>query len=292
MGSDIVNAFLAALPPRAQDAGTELPNCAQRVEAAVDAAAAGLPDLGVSLADFAASWARRISPAEPLMQALEAPHLPDLLLAWACAGQSDAAQRQLEARYFGAIDAQVRRHRHPVSSDEVKQRLREKLFWAPSGEQPKILEYSGKGSLEAWLSVAIARTVINLATRGGREDPVSDDVLIDAAGAFLPSLAADLDRRELAEAFTQALLALPVRLRNVLRQRFLDGLSLAELSDLYSVNRATVSRWLAAAREEIIAHTREALERQLPGATASEVEGLLHSATDHLELSFRRLLRS
>ena len=60
-------------------------------------------------------------------------------------------------------------------------------------------------------------------------------------------------QQDFKEAFILALRGLTVRERNLLRQRFIYGLSLDELGALYRVNRATTARWVVQAREEVLA---------------------------------------
>jgi len=92
------------------------------------------------------------------------------------------------------------------------------------------------------------------------------------------------------EAFVPALEALSARQRNLLRQHYIDGVSLEALAGLYRVHRATAARWLADARQAVLSHVREGLRTQ--GAlTDSELESLLRVAQTDFPTSISCILR-
>src|SRR5439155_27001611 len=73
------------------------------------------------------------------------------------------------------------------------------------------------------------------------------------------------------EALREAFASLDARERNLLRQHFVDRLSIDDLGPLYGVHRATVARWLERAREALEARTRKLLMERLDvgGGTAA-----------------------
>src|SRR5204863_54439 len=102
---------------------------------------------------------------------------------------------------------------NPAFVDEIRQRLRTKLFVPEAGETPKIADYTGRGPLGAWVRVAAMRTALNL-RRGvvpesvsAFEDvaspvPANDLELELIKGRYAPALR---------DAFRQALHELPER---------------------------------------------------------------------------------
>ena len=96
------------------------------------------------------------------------------------------------------------------------------------------------------------------------------------------------DESELREAFVHTLEALGSDERNVLRLHYLDGLTLEEVGATYRVSRATAARWLAQAREKILAETRSRLKQTL-GVREDELDSLVGLAASRLSLSFRNL---
>jgi RNA polymerase sigma-70 factor, ECF subfamily len=104
-----------------------------------------------------------------------------------------------------------------------------------------------------------------------------------------PDLAKRQIRHELRLALREAVAALSERERTVLRLNFLEGLTIDDIGQLYRVHRATVARWIAAARESVRHRTQAALRRDLNLLTA-EVDSLLKLADDCIDLSLSAIL--
>lgn len=212
----------------------------------------------------------------------------DLYIACACSRGDARAIAALEARHFGEIDRTLIRRRLPAASiAEVKQILREKLFVT---RPPRILDYAGRGDLGAWLRVTAVRQALKILRSEHRERPASDERLLDGpALGDDPELALmkGASSAAFAQAFQQALAALAPREQNLLRQHFLDGLTLDELATLHRVHRATCARWLAQARESVVAATRERLGAQSTG----EYESILRLVRSRFEVSVRRFMK-
>ena len=69
----------------------------------------------------------------------------------------------------------------------------------------------------------------------------------------------------------------------------LDGVSLAALATMHRVDRATISRWIAAARETIYRETRRALTAQR-GVAAADFDSFVDVLRSRFELSLRDAL--
>jgi RNA polymerase sigma-70 factor (ECF subfamily) len=81
------------------------------------------------------------------------------------------------------------------------------------------------------------------------------------------------------------------RQRSLLRLHVLDGVTLAQLARSYQVHRATIVRWLAQARAEILERTRVAMAQRLR-LPEGELEALHLTVSSQLDLSLKRLLAS
>lgn len=119
-----------------------------------------------------------------------------------------------------------------------------------------------------------------------------DSELASAAFDGDPELATmKRDRRdELRVAVRAAFAALTVRERNLMRQSYVDGLSIDELGALYGVHRATVARWIAQARESVWHETKQRLRAET-NASAEEAETLMSFLQSRLDLTLGGLLR-
>jgi RNA polymerase sigma-70 factor, ECF subfamily len=175
-------------------------------------------------------------------------------------------------------------------ADDVKQQLRRGLLVGDAG-RPGILEFSGRGELRRWLRVLAVRWAVALRRRARREMP-SEDWLLERAlvPAEHPEMAylKSFYRREVADAIGQALLALSAHERTLLRQSFVDGLSIDALAALHGIHRATAARWLARAQKALSKETRALLTRRLKVQPA-ELRSILDLIRSGLQLSLRVL---
>ena len=77
--------------------------------------------------------------------------------------------------------------------------------------------------------------------------------------------------------------------RNVLRMHFLEGLSLNQIAAMYQVNKSTISRRMAKAREMLLERTRTKLERAL-SLPPTELDSLLEQLGPRLDVSLTSVL--
>jgi RNA polymerase sigma-70 factor (ECF subfamily) len=70
----------------------------------------------------------------------------------------------------------------------------------------------------------------------------------------------------------------------MLRLHFVEAVPLDKIGRLYEVNKSTVSRWLARARETLLKEMRQALAERLDMANP-DVDSLIRLAVRHFELS-------
>jgi RNA polymerase sigma-70 factor (ECF subfamily) len=231
-------------------------------------------------------------PFEDGKHAWSSVHVADLYLACACISGDHEALAACERSCFGGIDDRLRRMDLPIHLlDEVKQRLRVKLFVARGDEAPKIGEYSGRGDLGGWVQAVAIREALSLVRRQKPVVAIDDDALADSPLVESPEL--EYVRRqyhaEFKSAFEEAMASLSVRERNLLRQHALDGLSIDEIGAVYGVHRATAARWLASARESLGAAVEQALAKHLR-LSRGQLESVLQLVRSQLDLSLERVL--
>ena len=134
--------------------------------------------------------------------------------------------------------------------------------------------------------MSAVREVLRILKREQRtarlEEAVLDE-LVPAADAET-ALMKQRYRAELATALREALAALPVRERVLLRYQIVDGLGITAIGTIYRVHRATAARWLEGARNRVFESVREQmkLEHHL---TDGEFDSIARGVRSQLDLS-------
>jgi RNA polymerase sigma-70 factor, ECF subfamily len=259
------------------------------------AARAAWPEVELSLEAFLSYLAIRLPADQPVEDARSKIFATDLFLACACAHGSAAAIEIFERRYMSVIDGALRTtHRDAEIISEVKQRIRHRvLVGEPEPSRPAICGYTGRGPLRSWLRVMAVREAIRIDQHARREVPLDDDAPLQAiSGQNDPEFDA-LKRRyraEFKQAFDAALGTLSDRDRIILRQHFMDGLTIDQLGRLHGVHRATAARHLKRAEERLLARTRQAFQVRI-NVTRVEFESILRLIWSRLEVSLGGLMK-
>ena len=296
-GDGAARAFVARLRARGLDVDDT--RGAAAFGAALEQARAAWPTLSLAPAAFAAHLAEHVAAAadgdEPTgadaTAALASFNVEDLYLACACAHGVPPALAAFDERVLSAVPRYVARFdRGPAFADEIVQTLRERLLVAVDRARPRIAEYGGRGALRAWVKVAAVRLAIDLVRARG-EAPHDDPDAAEALGAA-PSPELQLLKERYKDAFQQALndaiAERSAKQRNLLRLHYLDGFSLDRLAVSYGVHRATVARWLADAKDEIVRATHAKLGAQL-SLSPSEIASIATLVRSQLQISVRYL---
>lgn len=226
-------------------------------------------------------------------------HTSDLYLACACLHGAPGAIAALDAHCLTVVDRAL--PRLGIDADtvgEVKQRLRRSLLiagTAVAGDAvpPRIAGYAGRGPLRSWIRVLAVHEALAIARQARRQVTADEDRLVELACAGAsPELEyfKRLYRREFELAFRDAVQSLSDRERVLVRQHFLDGVSVNDLGRLYRVHRATAGRWLERARDAILAATRARLIERLD-VPAAELDSILRLVLSRLEISLRPMFR-
>jgi RNA polymerase sigma-70 factor len=273
------------------------------ITALVDDAAGHWSDLELSADRFVAHLVERMPAAVGSAAAIEALHGRDLYLACACAHGDSFAIEAFVARFSADIERWSARAGLSVSErSDALQDLHIDLFWPEPPRTPQIATYSGRAPLRAWLRAVTMHAAIKV--RRGRPPsvPSGDRAAPPASQAEAFSLAwATTGSPELVamksaaeasfeQAFSFAMGQLTPAERTLLRQRYLDGLTIDDLAPLYGVHRATMARRLAQARAAVIGRTRVMLGERF-GLAASAIDGVLRLAGSRFDLSVSRHFR-
>lgn len=281
------DAFLAGVP-EAERAGWQVGDLEDALARIVATARAACPGVAVDERTFVHYLGERAAgtPAEWLVE------LPagDLYLACGCASGSAAAIALLEQRYFPAIEAIVRGKLSATLADEALQRMREHLF---VGAHAHIRDYSGRGELGKWLTITAVRAGLRVVREQRREVAPDDgelDELVDTGGDVELAHLRARYRADFKLAFADAFAELTARERNLLRRNVLDGLGIDAIAELHGIHRSTASRWLTAARDDLIKKTRAALRARLR-ISPTEVESIFKVLADQVDVTLEGLLR-
>ena len=219
----------------------------------------------------------------------------ELYLAVACARGNAVALKVFDELYAPSVKQALRRLE--LSADDhadVLQLVRVRLMVGKDGATPRIVEYAGGGRLGALVFVAATRIGLNM-LRARQKIDDSDLSSLDPADPDGLALADQLGkqeyRAELRTAFAEAVKQLDKKDRTLLRLSVIDGLSIDELGTMYRVHRATVARWIAAARDNL---TKVARERflSLTGLSKSDLASVGELVESQIQVSMERLLRS
>ncbi|HEX4458328.1 MAG TPA: transcriptional regulator [Polyangia bacterium] len=259
-----------------------------RWRAAVDA----WPGVALMPAEFWAYVGARVPVTVEAADAIAALRLDELYLACACAAGHAGALAFVEARYLPAVGGALARMRLDAATvDEVKQRLRRRLFTREGAREPKIGGYSGRGDLGAWLRATGVRVALRL-LRDEHGQPRAGD-------AHVPRSAGDADaelrylklhyRPLFRAAFAEAVGDLVADERALIREYYGDGRTIAEIAARRAAHRVTVSRWLDEIRHRLLERTRRGLMRRVR-VSQGECDSILRLVQSQFDLTFHRLL--
>lgn len=287
--------FVSARPDL--DAPAEL---GARLLAALDDARLAWPDVALSDETFVHFLAPKLPEGEPVIPSLDALHGNDLYLACACARGDARALARLDRLCTPVIDGAAANHLGPSADqrNELRQRVHQLLLapreTTPAGPAaPRVADFSGRGTLAAWVRVVAIREAIVLSRRRRRELAIRHDAL---AHRLEPDAGPELDyfkrlyRDEFKLALAEAIEALSERDRTLLRQHTLEGLSVDRLAEAHGVHRATAARWVDSARQDMLKRTRRSLTQRLR-MRPDELDSVMRLIDSQLDVTLSGLLR-
>ncbi|MBX3154355.1 MAG: hypothetical protein KF773_00015 [Deltaproteobacteria bacterium] len=293
MGTPLYDRVAAAAPEVARGLG-EPSEVEARLAAICAEAAAAWPGVAVAPADVVAAFAEKLA-ADASADGpppLAAAGAVEIHLAIACARGDSAAIAAFDRAYLDVVPLALAGMKLPQATvDDVRAAVRDKLLLADGARPPRVLEYAGRGRLRGLVQVTATRTAIDRIRLEEREAELPAGRDLAAPTDVALSLIKAQYRDAFAEGFRTAVTAASRRDRNLLRLHFLGGVTLDQLAQMYGVHRATVVRWLAAAREAVFAATREHVAGRLR-APAEELDEMFDLVKSRVELSVERLLAS
>ncbi|HEY6476327.1 MAG TPA: sigma-70 family RNA polymerase sigma factor [Polyangia bacterium] len=283
--AELARVFAGARP------GVRLPaDLGVRLVALITRVESAWPDLSFDPARLVETIAR--AAGDDLEKGLGDLYVEDLGLALACADGLANALGHCDRLCAGPIAAAVARvDRSPDLRDEVRQILWQRIFVGTAAEAPRIQSYAGRGPLAAWVAVAAQRVALDLRrsdARAAGSDPLADQLLPASEHPEIDYLRTRY-KAEFETAVREALGGLPDRDRLLLKLTIVSGLSHEQLANIYSVNQSTITRWIARARETVLAETerRVCAALRMPPGEFRSLAGLLLS---RLDLSISRVL--
>ena len=211
----------------------------------------------------------------------------DLAFALACARGDASALAHFDRTYAPSLrPALARLGLDDAGIAETLQLVRAELFAPRETGEPRIVGYSGRGPLSAWLRSVAVRTGLRVIRQAPRHEPLGDgdaapgSLVDDAELAYMKKTYGEAFQR----AFRCALAELPAKDRLLLKQRFRHHLGVVDLGRLHGVNAGTISRWVAAARDALAKGTREAMMKEL-GVAKDDVSSILRLIESQIEVT-------
>lgn len=217
----------------------------------------------------------------------------DLHLAYAARKGHPRALARFETKVVSTLGAVIGRvDRSEAFIDEVKQRLRTKLFVSDGTSPAKIAHYTGQGDLLTWVRVVAVREALDSVRAERRRALDSDEALMAIeASATGPDMLAFKQqyKAQFSDAFRDALAELKPEQRNVLRLHYIHGLSIDKLGAVLRVHRSSAARRVARARQDLLSGTRRLLHARL-SIDRREFDQLMGLVASRIDLSIERFL--
>jgi RNA polymerase sigma-70 factor, ECF subfamily len=262
----------------------------EQLAALCDEAAAAWPGVVVDKADVIAAFRAKLGADDP--PPISAAGITELYLALACARGDEAAIAAFDRAFLDVVPVALATMKLPVATvEDVRATVRDKLLIAEAGRTPRVIDYAGRGRLRGLIQVTATRTAIDRIRLEDREAELPAGDQLAAAGDIELSLIKAQYREAFVAGFTVAVETLERRDRNLLRLHLLGGVTLEQLAQMYGVHRATVVRWLGAARSALFEATREHVAKSI-GAPTDELDQMFDLVRSRVELSVERLLAS
>jgi len=259
------------------------------VEGLYEEAAAAWPGVTVGKDAFVAAYQAKLAGDDP--PPLVAAGAAELYLALGGARGDTAAIAAFDKEYLAVVPVALAAMKLPAATvEDVRATVRDKLLLADGDKPPRVVDYAGRGRLKGLISVSASRTAIDRIRHEEKEAELPAKEFAGPGNVELSLIKAQY-REAFIAGFTQAVAAASRRDRNLLRLHFLGGVTLEQLAQMYGVHRATVVRWLAAAREAVFGATREHVAEVI-GAPDDELDEMFDLVRSRVELSVERLLAS
>jgi RNA polymerase sigma-70 factor (ECF subfamily) len=286
--------FVAAAGTENERAMTaqELARLDERLRAAWTTARKAWPGVEVPAERFAAHLGRVVDRETDPGVVLADLATDDIYLACSAASGDEKSFALIEGHAFGEVNAAGAALRAPPADvEEIKQIVRTILFVSDRDRAASIGDFAGRGSLRGWVRVIATRELLRLRRKTSRETPLEEHILnFEAHGDPEFERLKEAYRAQVADAVREAITALDVRDRLLLRYQVCDRLNIDEIGAVYQVHRATAARWLTKARAALVDLTKQRLAIRL-SVDPSETDSILRLVQSQLDVSLERRLR-
>lgn len=251
--------------------------------------ALGLEDLSSEVRDrFTERWAKLAPEEGELLDWIAGFHLRDFLLAFLAAEGDPRALQALDQEF---IRPAARRSSMGEPPDEVAAATLSHLLVPHGDREVRILSYSGRGPLYAWVHMVAKRKAGELARKVIRGTNDAAQLLDNSPLLVDPEL--DLMKFRYAEKFNealeQALRELPAREANLLYLTAVKRVALASAARMEQVSMRTVQRRIVAIRQKVFEQTR-AIARAKLDASEEEMSSLFALVQSQLDVTLHRVL--
>jgi len=230
----------------------------------------------------APAFARRIEP-----DAEAEVHAEDLFLAIACVEHVAGAATAFRGELGGAISDFVRTVLHEQAAViELEGDLLVDFLVGEAGV-PRLVAYTGRGPLRAWVRMTCVRRALNSRRDTTRRAEIDGRMLCEAIGTATDpetSYLKQLYGAAFEQAFREAVATLDPTESTLLRLHFGEGLALGALGAMYGWSKPTASRRIAAAREALFVATSELLRARLK-LSPPELASVLRLIRSNLDIS-------
>jgi len=270
------------------------PEIQPMIEQLTDAAEAEWPVFRIDRAAFA----RRLMTAIGEQTAdsattLRKIHGADLYLAFACELGIPAALTAFAATYLASTDTYLKQFRNSsVRAEDVRSELEDTLLFGRKSPPGRIGQYQGRAPLRNFVARAARNAALTM-LRSERRHVANDfDTLasqLAAPPAGSASIVAARYEDAVRDAVRNALVALGLRQRTIVRLHLLRGIPQTQIARMLKVHQTTVSRTFEAALHVIYDEIRRQL-RELYGMTDSEMQSIIHDVRGRIELTWSRIL--
>lgn len=239
------------------------------------------PLLALTEEQFAARVDPEASPA----------HAEDVFLAIACLAGVDGAAREFCSEHGAAITGFTRTIvREAAAAEELASQLMVELLVGDAGAA-RLAGYTGRGPLRAWLRMTAVRRALNSRRDGNRRAELQAQMLEAAVSSASDPEAAYLKQRygaAVKAAFRDAFATLEQASALLLRLHFGEEVNLSALGAMYGWSKATASRRVAAARDELLRRTSELVAQRL-SLDETELSSLFRVVSSDLDVSLSGL---
>ena len=251
------------------------------------------PAVTVAPLDFFRAIAARLpeagSAAAAVEHAVRRLPLGDLYVARGCLVNDRAACAAFDRKFMrGTLAALARFNLPDAVVEDIQQSLHEQLL-----VRKQLDAYRATGGLQKWLNVIASREALHWLRAHRREEQLNDP-LLELFPLALESPEAGYIQatyeEAIRQAFAECVAALSKPERSMLRQRFVFGMTLAEIARLRGVHEASASRAITQLKHDLIAGTRARLIRTLRIGPA-DLESVLRAVTSQFDLGLTGLLR-